>query len=254
MLSDDLVSRVSACLLLGLRVAPVFAMAPPFTLVKLPVVIRVAFGLAIALCLVAGQPALTRIDDLAPGTLIAAGARELMLGLVFVMAFHLMFGALYFAGRTLDIQAGYGLSLLIDPTTHAQTPLMGTVLAYTAGAVFFSVGGHYDLLRLMAASLEAIPLGTGKIPADALPRVASFLGVLSVTSFGIAGGAMLCLFLADSAIALLSRTIPQMNVLVLGFQVKTLLLLLIMPLTLGASGALLARMTVLTLEAVPGLL
>jgi len=62
------------------------------------------------------------------------------------------------------------------------------------------------------------------------------------------------LFAADLAIAMLSRTVPQMNVLILGFQVKTILLLLVLPLTFGTAGALLARTTRITIESLPGLL
>lgn len=254
MTSTDLVNSVCACLLLSLRVAPVFALAPPFSLVRVPLTFRVVFGLGITACLVAASPHLARIDDLGLGNLIVTGVRELMLGIVFVMAFHLMFGMLHLAGRTLDIQAGFGMAMLVDPTSQSQTPMTGTLFAYAAAAIFFAMGGHYDLLRLMEASLHAMPLGQGYLQPESLARVAMFMGILSSTSFGVAGGAVLILFLADVAITLLSRTVPQMNVLVLGFQVKTVLLLLILPVTLGASGALLARMTTLTLEALPGLL
>jgi len=235
-------------------VAPVFALAPPFSLIRTPVVFRVLFGLGVAACMVGTDPLSTRIENLDAGNLIVVAARELLLGMVFVMAFQLMFGMLYMAGRTVDIQAGFGLAVLIDPTSQNQVPLVGTLFAYSAGAVFFAMGGHQDLLRMMEASLRAIPLGTGYLQPGGLARVAAFLGVLSVTSFGVAGGAILSLFLADLAIALLSRTVPQMNVLVLGFQVKTLLLLMVLPAAFGASGALLARMTSITLEAVRGLL
>ena len=254
MVPFDLVSRVISCLLLSLRIAPVFALAPPFSQIRMPTSFRLLFGLGVSACLVAADPELVKVNDLGLGNLIAIGARELMLGTVFVMAFHLMFGMLYLAGRTIDIQAGFGLAMLIDPTSKVQTPLVGTLFAYGASAVFFAVGGHQDLLRLMAASLRAIPLGTGRLPADGALRVAEFLGVLSMTSFGVAGGAILTLFLVDAAIAMLSRTVPQMNVLVLGFQVKTLLLLFVLPVAFGGSGALLARMTTLTLEAIPGLM
>jgi len=254
MASFDLVRWVCACLLLGLRVAPVFTLAPPFSQTRTPAMFRVLFGLGVSACLVAADPAMVRIDDLSFGYLLAVGGRELLLGIVFVLAFQLMFGMLYVAGRTIDIQAGFGLALLIDPGSQNQTPLVGTLFVYTAAAVFFALGGHQDLLRLMEASLRAIPLGTGQLHTDALVRLTAFLGVLASTSFGMAGGVILCLFLADAAIALLSRTVPQMNVLVLGFQVKTLLLLLVLPVAFGASGALFARMTTLTLEAIPGLL
>jgi flagellar biosynthetic protein FliR len=70
----------------------------------------------------------------------------------------------------------------------------------------------------------------------------------------VVGGAILVLFVADLSIAMLSRTVPQMNVLVLGLQVKSLLILLVMPAVFGVSGALLVRMARMTLEGILRLL
>ena len=254
MVPFDVQTWVCTCLLVGLRVAPVFALAPPFSQIQAPIMFRVLFGLGVSACMVGTDPSIARLDDLSLGHLIVVGARELLLGMVFVMAFQLMFGMLHLAGRTIDIQAGFGLALLIDPSTKGQMPLVGTLFAYGAAVVFFAMGGHQDLLRMMEASLRVIPLGTGQLPPDELARVAALLGALSITSFGVAGGAILVLFLADAAIALLSRTVPQMNVLVLGFQIKTILLLLVLPVAFGGSGALFARISTITLEAIPGLL
>ena len=115
------------------------------------------------------------------------------------------------------------------------------------------MNGHLDLLRLFSASLDAIPLGAGQTP-QSLPPLTTFISVIFLTAFGVAGAAILVLFLIDLAIALMSRTLPQMNVLVLGFQIKTIALLLVLPAAFGFAGALLARMTTLTLEAIPGLI
>lgn len=250
---DGIAAWAFSSLMLGLRIAPVFSLAPPFSMTRVPATFRALFGLAMAGCLVAGQPAGALITEFDLSHLVVTALRELFLGGVFVMAFQVMFGALYVAGRTIDIQAGFGLALLIDPTSRAQTPLVGTLFAYAAGAVFFALNGHIDLLRMMAATLDAVPIGTGGPPAS-LGRLTTFISAVFAVSFGVGGGAILCLFLTDAAIALMSRTVPQMNVLMLGFQVKTLLLLLVLPVSLGVSAAALARMARITLEAVPGLL
>ncbi|HZZ35597.1 MAG TPA: flagellar biosynthetic protein FliR [Caulobacteraceae bacterium] len=247
------IAWVYSSLLLSLRVSPVFALAPPFSLTRVPVPFRVLFGVGIAAALCASNPAVATVASLSPGYLAVTAARELLLGSIFVLAFQLAFAALYMAGRTVDIQAGFGLAVLIDPTTRAQTPLVGTLFAYAAGVVFFSLDGHADLLRIMGASLQAIPLGAAIMPASLAP-LASFISVVFILGLGAAGGAILGLFLADMAIAMLSRTAPQLNVLVLGLQVKTLLLLLILPVTFGVGGALLARLMRVTLESLPRLL
>jgi flagellar biosynthetic protein FliR len=238
---------------LSLRIAPVFALAPPFSLTQTPALFRALFGIGMAVCMVSADPTLTNVRDLGLAHLVTGSIGELALGLILVLAFQVMFGALDVAGRTLDVQAGFGLAGVINPATGEQAPLIGTLFVYAAAATFFALDGHADLLRILRASLDAIPLGSGEFPMS-LTRLTSFVSVSFLIAFGVAGGAILCLFLADLAIALLSRTVPQMNVLILGLQVKTLMILLILPVALGFAGALLARMAAVTLQALPGLL
>lgn len=252
MTTTDLTRWALTSLLLGLRVAPVFAMAPPFSLTRTPTSFRVFFSLGLAALLASSLPPSAHLSDFGPAHLVIVAARELMIGSIFVLAFQLTFGALYLAGRTVDIQAGYGLATLIDPTSQAQSPLVGSMLAYAAGAVFFAMDGHVSLLKLLAASLETIPLGAARMPTTLGP-LTNFMSVVFLTSFGVVAAASLGLFLADVAIALLSRTLPQMNVLVLGLQVKSLLLLLVLPATIGACGALMVRLMALTLDTIPRL-
>jgi flagellar biosynthetic protein FliR len=132
-------------------------------------------------------------------------------------------------------------------------PLVGTLFAYAAAAVFFSLNGHVELLRFFAASLDTIPLGSWEMP-HSIARLTAFMSVAFLSAFGVAGGAVLALFLVDMSVALMSRTIPQMNVLILGFQTKTLVLLLVLPTAFGIGGVVLVRMMAMVLRALPGLL
>ena len=80
-----------------------------------------------------------------------------------------------------------------------------------------AVDGHLQLLRLMTASLDAIPLGGWTMPASIGPT-AQFISAMFMMAFGVAGASILILFLIDAVIALIARTVPQMNALVLGFS------------------------------------
>lgn len=244
---------IFSSLLLSLRIAPMFAFAPPFSLTRMPALFRVFLGVGLAICVIGWNPNAYGLRDLSPGVIVASSIRELALGMVFVLVLQLMFAALYTAGRALDIQAGFGLAMVINPATGEQSPLIGTLLAYAAASVFFAVDGQADLLRIVRASLDVLPLGASG-PDFSIGRLTSFTSIIFMLAFGAAGGVILCLFLADLSIAFLSRTVPQMNVLVLGLQVKTLLVLVALPVAFGVAGALLARMVAVTLQAIPGLL
>lgn len=253
MTEAGLIGWALSAVMLSLRIAPVFALAPPFTLVRLPMTFRMLMSLGLAACLASANPAAAALADVSAGALIVTAVRELLLGTIFLVAFQLAYAALQVAGRTIDIQAGFGLALLIDPTTRGSMPLTGTLFVYATGAIFFAMDGHAELLRTLAASLDAVPLGAYQL-APSPAALISYVGLVFLTAFGVAGGAMLALWLCDVAIAALSRTVPQMNVLILGFQVKTIVLLLALPITFGAAGALLARMSRITLESLPGLI
>lgn len=240
-------------LLLSLRLAPALAFAPPFSLTRVPPAVRVLLSLAVAGCLAAASPDAARLDDYGAGALVLTAARELALGIVIALGLQVPFAALQLCGRTIDVQAGFGLAAVIDPVTRARNPLTGTLFVYGAGAVFFSLNGHHDLLRILGVTLELIPLGRGE-GLTSLAPLSAFVSASFLMGFGVGGMVILSLFLVDLTIAALSRTMPQMNVLVLGFQVKTLVLLTTLPVAIGAAGALLARLMAYALNTLPMLL
>jgi len=242
---DRIVQDLGAVLLASLRLMPVFAFSPPFTLVKVPATVRVVVVLALANAMVVGGPVPPVIREVG---FILSALGELALGIGMALTLQLAFAAIAMAGRALDIQAGFGLAFIIDPTTKAQTPLIGAVFTYAAAAVFFATQAPHDLLAVLAASFDRVPLGTAFTPRDP-GALLGFLGTVSIVAFGVVGLAVLTLFLIDLAIAMLSRTLPQMNVLVLGFQVKAMATLVLLPATLALAGAGIVRIVRLALEA-----
>ena len=217
-----------AVLLLTVRIAPVLAFAPPFTMLRIPARVRVLASVGFAASLV---PSGLGVLPTLPRLLAMAGA-ELFIGMAVAFSLQAAFSTFYFVGRVVDIQAGFGLAMVIDPATRTQSPLLGSIFALGAGMVFFAANGHHDLLRLLASLAEVLPPGAPfSVPEpDAL---LSYFG--TVFSMGLALGVvvMSALFLVDIAIGFLSRTMPQMNMLVLGFQVKTLIVLLVLAATMG---------------------
>jgi flagellar biosynthetic protein FliR len=238
---EALSERAVAALLLSLRIAPMFGFAPPFTLIRIPGTVRMLLAISLAAWLVAGHPAQTWQGDFRTTGLLMTAITELLLGVTLALALQLAFAALLTAGRAIDLQAGFGLAMLIDPTTRGQAPLTGTLFAYAAGAIFFATGGPAELLGIWKASVLQVPLGAAPLAGN-LPALSAYLGTVFLIAFGAGGLAMLVLFLIDLAIAFMSRTLPQMNVLMMGFQVKTLAMLLVLPVALSLSTSLFLRL------------
>lgn len=244
---DALATWVASALLLSLRIAPVLVFAPPFTLMRVPRTVLALLSVGLAAVLVSGNPS-ARIGEVSAATLVTGAVGELLLGLVPLLALQLMFGALYMAGRTIDIQSGFGLAMLIDPSSRGQTPLVGTLFAYCAGVAFFAVNGHLALLRFLAATLRTTPVG-GIVRLGGIASLGEYMFAVSMLALGVGGATILVLFLTDLVIALLSRTVPQLNALLLGIQVKAILVLAILPIALGASSGLFLQLVARAVEA-----
>lgn len=229
-----------ASILVALRIVPTLAFAPPFTLLRVPATVRVLLAVGLGFWAVGARPDLTSAQVAGhplPGLVLG----ELMIGIAIALGLQLTFAAILWAGRALDIQAGFGLAMLADSTTNAQLPLAGTLLAYVAAMVFFATGAQFDLLALWLASIDTLPVGYGILRPD-MVALGQFMASVFFLAIGLVGAAMLAVFLADVVIAFLSRTLPQMNVLLLGFQVKAMVMLLTLPLAIGLSGALVLRL------------
>lgn len=241
------VDSLTASLLVSLRLVPTLAFAQPFTLLRVPVLVRMMIAVGLALWLVDARPAQT-VDRLGAASMVGIFTGELAIGLSIALSLQLAFAAILWAGRVLDVQAGFGLALLTDPTTQNNQPLVGTVLAYAAAIIFMTTGGLYDLLSLWMASVETLPLGYGAFAPD-MAALGSYMGSVFFLAVGLIGAAMMALFLTDVVIGFMSRTLPQMNMLLLGFQVKAMVLLVTLPLAIAFSGALYVRIIRLALEA-----
>jgi len=250
---EDFTNQIVAVLLVSLRIAPLLAFAQPFTLLRVPVTVRVMLSVSLAAWLVAANPDATWRAPFWDAGLPLVVAGELFLGLSLSLALNLAFAALLTAGRAIDIQAGFGLAVLVDPTTKSQLPLVGTLFAYAAAAIFFAMGGPQDVLAILDASIVHIPLGTASIGGDPMV-LANYMVAVFLMAIGLAGVVLLVLFLLDLTVAFLSRTLPQMNMLLLGFQVKAVATLAVLPLALSLSGALFAQLMRSAIDIMPQLI
>jgi flagellar biosynthesis protein FliR len=244
---QELVNQLVAVMLLSLRFAPALAFAPPFTLLRIPASVRMVLAVALAGWAAAARPESSWASNFWWNGLPTVAATELFLGLSLALPLQLAFAMIAMMGRALDIQAGFGLSLLIDPTTRAQTPLIGTIFAYAAGAVFFMTDAPAQLFSAIATSVELVPLGAGGVP-DQVTLLTGYLAATSVLSLGLIGLILLCLMLIDLTVAAISKTVPQMNVLLLGFQIKAIATLALLPISLALTASAFAEITRFALD------
>lgn len=213
-------------LLVSVRVGVVMYAFSALSSVRMPGQFRILLVIALSAALVGALNPALRMDVVSVGSLVTAFAQEAVLAGVMALMLSILFAAMHFGGQLLDTQIGFGLANLIDPITRSQSPLLGVVLNLAAVVVFLALDGHHWIVRGLAASLEQIPPGAGLNLAadlsDASAIISAPLAMIFVHGLAVVAPAVMGVLLVDIGFAVLSRSVPQMNVLVVSIPAKIL--------------------------------
>jgi|SRR5882672_11411421 len=229
-----------AVFLVSLRLGALFLIAPGFGTLRMPMLFRVVLTVGLAAVLAGALGARTApAPDTALG-LLASGLTEVAVGGLLGFGLLAAFGAFAVAGRAMDMQIGFGIANLIDPTSRTQSPQLGTLLNLLALAVFFGLEGHHALLRGLAASFETIPPGSGLAVIGPGALAAQF-GIAFSAGLAFAAPVIVFLLLIDLGLAVMSRAMPQMNVYFVALPLKIFAGLLMLALSLPHAGPVMNR-------------
>jgi flagellar biosynthesis protein FliR len=209
-----------ATLLLWARLGALLVLSPLGQAVKAPPVFWVLFTLVLSGSLCAALGLRTPVPASLAGLAVML-LSEASLGVLLGFSLHAAFAALTMAGRLLDLQMGFGMAALLDPITRANAPVIGVALSMLGMSVFFGSDAHHALLRGVAQIAQWIPPGAlWRLPdATALMRV---VGAMFTMGIVVMAPALFVLLLIELVIDVMSRVMPQMNVMFVGMPVKAL--------------------------------
>jgi flagellar biosynthetic protein FliR len=207
-----------ATLLVSVRIAAATAMTAVLGPTQIPAPARVTLVLAISALLVSLVSVPATLDN-SLASLVVAVAGELVIGMAFAFGFIAAYGATQIAGRILDTQIGFGAAAILNPATQTVSPLLANLFGMLAIAIFLSLDGHLLLVKALSLSLQAMPPGS-MLSAEEWPSVLAHSGVSFLFALSLAGPIMGLLLLSDIALSVIARSMPQLNVLVLGFAIK----------------------------------
>jgi flagellar biosynthetic protein FliR len=214
--------QLTVFFLIFARLAGLFIMAPAFSARTIPTLGKAALITWISIVLWFVAPIdLKAIPSTSLGFLIAL-VSEVAVGFTLGFICDMIFIAVQAAGELVDVQMGLSVAQSFDPIFGSTVTIIGKMFFYIALTMFFIVNGHHLLLSIIHQSFRLLPLGA--VPNFASPQLVLDLIELGKTFWLIAlqlsGPILLIIFLSDFTFGIVSRVAPQVNVFMLGFQVK----------------------------------
>ncbi|MPL99954.1 hypothetical protein SDC9_46176 [bioreactor metagenome] len=147
---------------------------------------------------------------------------EVTNGLILGLISNIAFEVVLMAGSLIDVHIGLSMVNTIDPNSKTSTTITGNLLHYVALMIFFVVDGHHMLIKSLIESFIILPMGKGLLYPDTMMTLIEVVGKYFVIGLKIAIPIVLIIILTDLCMGLISRAVPQINVMILGMPVKML--------------------------------
>ena len=217
------------------RLSGIFILAPIFGSTTIPRTVKVMLVFTLTCCIYPmllnpGNASATMFApildrDLNLWLLLPYTAMELLIGLVIGFCASLPMIGIQLSGDVIDKQIGIGFADIVNPETGEQSGVMANALFMMALAMFAILGGHRIMLRILVGSFETVPIGGFADFTKVEGLVHFVLGLLAVVfqmGFRIAAPLLCLIFLQTVALGFIARTVPQLNIMSVGFTIRIL--------------------------------
>ena len=208
-------------LLMLTRCSGIFMIAPFFGSLNIPVMVRAAAAFLFAVVLFPVVDGLGPVE--APTSVLmytAAVLEELFIGWLIGFVAYVCFSAIHMAGKVMDMQVGCAVVNVMDPTSGQQIPLIGSFLYNLGLIVFLVTNGHHMIITALAESFRVVPLLTMQPNLSLTMIMVNFTNGVFVTGMKIAMPVTFAILLVNVALGILARTMPQMNIFVVGIPLQ----------------------------------
>jgi len=205
-------------LLLVLRSAPLLLVPGLSPLSRVPLSVRLALAITLALL----APLLWPTGLTPPASWPEAGVvllGEFMVGVLLVFPIRVALGALEMMGSVVDMQMGIAAAAVIDPSTQQPHSIIAGALALLGTTLFFAFGLHTLTLQAVVGSYALLPGGDALLALD--PAVLfDLVGRLFLLALAVVAPVIVALLVTDALLAYGSRMMPQANAYFVGLPLK----------------------------------
>ena len=192
---------------------------PLFTMLNVPVRVRVALAGLLAVLIAPTLPPFA-LQHLAFLDWLGLFAREALSGLALGFVTRMVFFASDFAGQIMGNEMGLNLAAIVDPLNGRTTQLPSMVMFVLTCMMMMTLDMHHWLLTGFQYTYTLVPIGGVQLHEMLFTNILDHTSRVFVVGVQIAGPMMAASFLAMLLLGFLGRLVPQMNVFAESFTVR----------------------------------
>ncbi len=214
------VEHLELFLAIAMRIAGFVFLAPFFSNSSMPQRAKLLLSLSVALVAFFVVP---REEPLAYNGVIGyAGiiVSEAIAGMILGLFANLAMLILSFAGQVADMEIGLSMVTQFDTTNNMQITITGNILTYAVMLMMVATNLHLYVLRAIIDSFVLVPVGQAKFSPFFYEGYLIYIFDFMVLAFRIILPVFAALLVVNAILAVLAKAAPQLNMFVIGFQLK----------------------------------
>lgn len=202
------------------RIASFMSLAPFFSIKNTPNLPKLGLAVFVTLLIMPTLPTMPDIPvDLVSYAILII--KEVIVGLILGYAAILTFTAIRIAGELIDSQMGFAMASIVDPQNNTSITLIGEFMYVLQILLFLAVDGHHQLLLAISYSYTMIPVAGAIFKTTFVTAVLKMFIEMFSLGIRMAAPFIVAFLICDIAMGLMARTVPQLNVFVISFPIKT---------------------------------
>jgi flagellar biosynthesis protein FliR len=207
---------------IALRLSILSALLPVISGKSVPVLWRIALAVVIAAAI---APTITNDLENLPTSfsweiLAVEAMQSIIIGALLAFVVGIPFAAVRFAGQIIGVQIGFSMANTIDPQSGGQASLLSNFYYLLAVMFFFASDAHHILITAMIESVRVVPPFSEVFSIGGSWYILSEFGSFFAIGLKIASPVIIVLLLVSVSMGFIVKTVPQINILVVGFPIK----------------------------------
>ncbi|MDO9493787.1 flagellar biosynthetic protein FliR [Acetobacterium sp.] len=234
-------------LLASCRTAGVIFFNPIFGRNSIPSIMKVGLSLAIAMFAVFDLGT-TQVINYTAIEFIGAMLQGFIIGIVIGFIMTLFLSVFQLGGEVIDMQMGLSMASMYDPATKANISVTGNLLTSMYVLIFFISNAHLALFTVVIKSFQVIPLGIGQVSEQVGVFFIELMYYIFIYAVQLAIPIIVTEIIAEFAVGILMRLVPNINVFVINIQIKVFIGLIVVFTIIPALANFMTQMNLLMME------
>ena len=209
-----------ALILVFIRLTSFFLVAKSLFPKGTPPILKGAIGMILSFAIIWGVNYQVVLDINNNYMLVYSVVSEIMSGVILGFIANMIFEFIRMAGGYMDIQIGLSMMNILDPSSETTSTPFSNLSYFISMVIFFIIDGHHLLIKCLIQSFKVVNIGQNIVFQDTFSVVLDAFREYFVIGVKIAIPLVLIIIITDLCMALVSRTVPAINVMILGMPVK----------------------------------